>query len=130
MPPPSFETRWKAICVPSGDHVGARWSAGSFVRRKRLSLPRVLTYKSKAVKSCSPVHSKATRAPSGEIAGKSAHPGRAVSGTATTGGDSGRWRHFRYASVPTAMQTAPTESQAASFGHGEKAATVGGEGRT
>src|SRR5215472_3662009 len=104
MPPVSLATLWKAIFLPSGDQVGARCVAGSLVRRNRFSFPIVLTYRSNAANCCSPVHSNTTREPSGEIAGKSAHPGRAVRGAAARGCTGLSRPHFRYANVATAIQ--------------------------
>src|SRR4029077_13917143 len=76
--------RCKAICVPSGDHVGLIHSDGCRVSRRRVSLPRAFTYKSKPLAPGAglPFHAKAILEPSGEKAGEVARPGRAVNGTA------------------------------------------------
>src|ERR1700759_5752334 len=72
--------RWKAICVPSGDHTGTSQSEGWLVRRNSVSLPKTFTYR------CKPgapafFHANAILDPSGENAGAVSSPGRTVKGT-------------------------------------------------
>src|ERR1700674_642763 len=99
--------RWKAICEPSGDQAGLIHSEGWCVKRRRVSLPMALTYRSKPfpLDAGSPFQAKAIREPSGEKAGEISSPGKAVNGKTLSAADAWRGRDHRLANPTARVQT-------------------------